>query len=288
MSLFRIASGRSVQRIRRHYLLERRGRDEARPAGAGADGSSSPGSAKMAAVESHDDDAALAARSRLRRDRLVGHRASSHADAEAWDLDFWQSQRPEDRLSALVAIRRDIEAVGAGHAGTTDVDAVQNFEDFLELLERHDVRYLIVGGLAFIYHAKPRFTKDIDVWLDPEPGNLARANAALTDFGSPYLLDPSHEDEILQLGDAPSRIDLLREAAPRAFEDAWAGASRAPTDGQPRTGSPSRTCWRSRSGSTTLVTRRTRACSARCSSADASGTEQSSGSPRIGLSNACR
>jgi len=60
-----------------------------------------------------EDAAALAARSRLRRERLVAHRASSHADAEVWDLDFWQSQSPEDRLSALVAIRRDVEAVDA-------------------------------------------------------------------------------------------------------------------------------------------------------------------------------
>jgi hypothetical protein len=101
------------------------------------------------------------------------------------------------------------------------VDAVQDFEDFLDLLERHGVRYLIIGGLAFVYHAKPRFTKDIDVWVDPEPDNLARANAALADFGSPYLLNLSDADEILQLGVAPNRIDLLREAAPLAFEDAW-------------------------------------------------------------------
>jgi hypothetical protein len=101
------------------------------------------------------------------------------------------------------------------------VDAVQDFEDFLELLDRHGVRYLIVGGLAFIYHAKPRFTKDIDVWLDPEPGNLQRANAALAEFGSPHLLDLSREDEILQLGVAPNRIDLLREAPPLTFAEAW-------------------------------------------------------------------
>jgi len=68
----------------------------------------------MAAVGTDEDRAAIAARSRLRRGRLVAHRASGHADAEAWDLDFWQSQSPEDRLSALVAIRRDVEAVTAG------------------------------------------------------------------------------------------------------------------------------------------------------------------------------
>jgi hypothetical protein len=39
------------------------------------------------------------------------------------------------------------------------VRSVQDFEDLLALLERHGVRYLIIGGLAFIYHAKPRYTK---------------------------------------------------------------------------------------------------------------------------------
>ena len=67
----------------------------------------------MDSMATDEDAAALAARSSLRRERLVAHRASSHADAEAWDLDFWQSQSPEDRLSALVAIRRDVEAVEA-------------------------------------------------------------------------------------------------------------------------------------------------------------------------------
>lgn len=56
----------------------------------------------------------MTARSLLRRERLVAHRASGHADAEAWDLEFWQAQSPEDRLSALVAIRHDVEAVMAG------------------------------------------------------------------------------------------------------------------------------------------------------------------------------
>jgi len=67
----------------------------------------------------------MAARGRLRRERLVAHRASGHADAEAWDLDFWQSQSPEDRLSALVAIRRDVEAVVAGRIAIEDLLAIK-------------------------------------------------------------------------------------------------------------------------------------------------------------------
>ena len=68
----------------------------------------------MPSMGTDEDAATLAARSRLRRERMVAHRASGHADAEAWDLDFWQSKSPEERLSALVAIRRDVEAVEAG------------------------------------------------------------------------------------------------------------------------------------------------------------------------------
>lgn len=62
----------------------------------------------------------LEERSRERRRRMVGHRATSHEDAERWDLEFWQSLTPEDRLSALVAIRRDVEAVEAGRGSRRD------------------------------------------------------------------------------------------------------------------------------------------------------------------------
>jgi hypothetical protein len=101
------------------------------------------------------------------------------------------------------------------------MDTVRDFEDLLELLSRQGVRYLIIGGMAFIYHAKPRFTKDMDLWVDPEPGNVDRANRALAAFGSPALLDPETAGEILQIGVAPNRVDVLREAGGLVFGDAW-------------------------------------------------------------------
>ena len=53
----------------------------------------------------------LRERSRARRKQIVGHIAHSHEDAEQWDLEFWQSRTPQERLSALVAIRADVEKV---------------------------------------------------------------------------------------------------------------------------------------------------------------------------------
>jgi len=101
------------------------------------------------------------------------------------------------------------------------LETVGDFEDLLQLLDDHDVRYLIIGGLAFIYHAKPRYTKDMDLWIDPGPENVRRANEALAAFGSPHLLTSGASDEILQLGLPPNRIDLLRSTGTVTFEDAW-------------------------------------------------------------------
>ena len=91
----------------------------------------------------------------------------------------------------------------------------------LRLLDKHRVRYLIIGGLAFIYHAKPRYTKDMDLWIDPAPENVKRANHALSEFGSPFNLNPDKRNEILQLGVAPDRIDLLLNVSGAKFQTAW-------------------------------------------------------------------
>jgi hypothetical protein len=101
------------------------------------------------------------------------------------------------------------------------MEAIQDFEDMLQFLNKHKVRYLIIGGLAFIYHAKPRYTKDMDRWIDSELENVKRANHALAEFGSPFLLDPNNIKEILQLGIAPDRIDFILHVGGTRFEAAW-------------------------------------------------------------------
>ncbi len=53
----------------------------------------------------------LEERSRLRKKKMVAHCTEDHDDAELWDLMFWQSLSPEDRLSALVHIHKDVQTV---------------------------------------------------------------------------------------------------------------------------------------------------------------------------------
>ena len=101
------------------------------------------------------------------------------------------------------------------------VDATQDFEDLLTLLGQHEVRYLIVGGLAFVYHAKPRYTKDMNLWIEPAAPNLELANRALAEFGSPTLLSLDDPGEIVQIGVAPNRVNLLQKLEDASFDDAW-------------------------------------------------------------------
>ena len=87
------------------------------------------------------------------------------------------------------------------------------------------VRYLIVGGHAVGVHARPRTTKDLDVWLDADRENVVRACAALGSFGVPRsiveALAAAAPEEIVWLGRAPARVDLLFTLAGVDFSKAW-------------------------------------------------------------------
>lgn len=55
----------------------------------------------------------LEERARIRKMRMAFHRAASFDDAERWDLEYWQSVTPEERLEAYMAIRREVALVQA-------------------------------------------------------------------------------------------------------------------------------------------------------------------------------
>ncbi len=59
----------------------------------------------------------------------------------------------------------------------------QDFKEFIESLNANRVRYLVVGGYAVAFHGHPRYTKDIDIWIEMNPKNAARIVKALDQFG---------------------------------------------------------------------------------------------------------
>jgi hypothetical protein len=52
-----------------------------------------------------------------------------------------------------------------------------DFRDLFYEFNTADVRYIVVGAYAVTFHAKPRFTKDLDIWIDTHPDNT-RSSAA--------------------------------------------------------------------------------------------------------------
>ncbi len=103
-----------------------------------------------------------------------------------------------------------------------------DFLDFLRALNRHRVRYLLIGGYAVAFHGYPRATKDLDLWIEASPENAARVLAAIrVFFGETLGLEEGDflSPGVIQLGYAPNRIDLvlLPKARP-TFTEAYARA----------------------------------------------------------------
>jgi hypothetical protein len=100
-----------------------------------------------------------------------------------------------------------------------------DFRDLFAALNETGARYLLVGGYAVAFHAQPRFTKDLDVWTDPDPANAARVLGALRRFGAPLheltAADLSREGTIFQIGVPPNRIDVVTAIDGVSFPEAW-------------------------------------------------------------------
>lgn len=93
------------------------------------------------------------------------------------------------------------------------------------MLNAHDVQYLVVGGFAVTFHGYPRATKDIDIWIWLDAVNADKAIGALDEFGFKSLglkaTDFLADDQIIQLGYPPARIDLLTTLPGVDFEDCF-------------------------------------------------------------------
>ncbi|MBK9266255.1 MAG: nucleotidyltransferase [Polyangiaceae bacterium] len=101
----------------------------------------------------------------------------------------------------------------------------QDFRDLLAEFVDEKVEFMVIGGYAVAYYDRPRYTKDIDLWINPAPTNIDAASRALASFGAPLhivnALRNAREDEIVWLGTPPLRIDFLRAVAGMHFEEAW-------------------------------------------------------------------
>lgn len=101
----------------------------------------------------------------------------------------------------------------------------KDYEDLLYHFNAAGVRYLIVGAYAVIYYTEPRYTKDIDIWIDPTRENAEKVCAALKAFGAPIeqltLEDLTNPEMVYQIGIEPNRVDVLMGMGKIQFNKAW-------------------------------------------------------------------
>lgn len=100
-----------------------------------------------------------------------------------------------------------------------------DFKDLLQLLSDEEVEYLVVGGYAVIYHAQPRSTKDLDIWLKPSAENAKKIGNVFHKFGIPLIditLDDFANEELqYAIGMPPSMIDFLTSIPGLDFDQCW-------------------------------------------------------------------
>ena len=100
-----------------------------------------------------------------------------------------------------------------------------DFGAMLRCLNACGARYLVVGGYAVMRHTEPRFTKDLDLWIDNSRANTKRVFKALGLFGAPLAglsaQDLEKPELVLQIGLAPVRVDFLTTLPGLEFRAAW-------------------------------------------------------------------
>ena len=101
----------------------------------------------------------------------------------------------------------------------------QDFKDLLSAFNAHGVKYLIVGGYAVSFHAQPRATKDIDLFVKADAANATAIYAALASFGASLdkvrIEDLADRRNFIRFGQAPVAVDILPGIDGVEFDAAW-------------------------------------------------------------------
>lgn len=100
-----------------------------------------------------------------------------------------------------------------------------DFKEFLQLLNVHSVRYLLIGGYAVGYHGYPRATVDMDIWVAIHPDNARRVVMALKEFGFdlPEVEETIflQENKVIRMGVPPMRLEILTSISGVEFADCF-------------------------------------------------------------------
>ena len=98
----------------------------------------------------------------------------------------------------------------------------EDFLDFLELLDKHEVNFLLIGGYAVILHGYSRSTGDMDLWIDKSGKNYTNLKKVYLDFGAPIFSKKDFDSQVFDvwsIGIEPRKIEILTSVNGLTFEE---------------------------------------------------------------------
>lgn len=93
------------------------------------------------------------------------------------------------------------------------IKLAEDFRDFLSLCLSHELRFMVIGGYAVVHHSRPRYTGDLDLWVEASADNAERVVKVLRAFGfrgddiTPAMI--TEQKEIIRMGFEPMRLELF-------------------------------------------------------------------------------
>jgi len=99
-----------------------------------------------------------------------------------------------------------------------------DFLEFLQLLDKHEVDYLLLGGYAVILHGYGRSTGDMDLWINKTTQNYNKLKLVYQDFGVPVFSIDDFESEkfdVWSIGIEPRKIEILTKVSGLSFNEAF-------------------------------------------------------------------
>ncbi len=100
-----------------------------------------------------------------------------------------------------------------------------DFSDFLKLCLRNKVEFMVIGGYAVIHHSRPRYTGDLDLWIDASLENAERMVTVLQEFGFPPEAVSTEmitdRKKIIRMGFEPMRLELFTSIPGIDFADCY-------------------------------------------------------------------
>ena len=104
------------------------------------------------------------------------------------------------------------------------MDYFEDYKDMLQLFNKYEVKYLVIGAYAMGNYGYSRNTLDIDLWIEKSVKNAKNVQKAFNDFPVPHEItvdELNTENLVLQIGIEPMRIDILTDIDGVIFSEAW-------------------------------------------------------------------